>query len=321
MTTPKPGRGPDTDAGRIDLLARLQLVKGEVDAVLADSASASIGVLWVEVHGARPAITGAFVLRGAPPNSHSATQNLPPADRRLGAASELFSISFLLLGYGDFAERGWLRGVLSGGVIWKGGDFGVEAVHVCEVDALELQEFLRKAILAVCRSVLAPTIRRDFKNEQAVKDLLRTMADVLKQRPSAKALSGQLAKPLYEDRKLSRRQFGIHASRKGVTAGDPPRVIQESVVRAALASAVKSGLLEASGASSDRRYKITQKGWALAHATVEVERLAAMMAQAPIQFRIAPTQISFYCAALGEAVVFARADPFAWRNLKNLAEK
>jgi hypothetical protein len=305
MTTPKPGRGPDTDAGRRELLARLQLIKGEVDAVLGPLPSTVIGVLWLEVHGGPPEQIGAFLLPGASVISSAGKFGLPAADRRLGSASELFSIAFLLLGYADFVERGWLREALHGGEIWKGGDCGVEAVHVCTFAGTDLQQFLRKAILAVARSVVAPKNRRDYKNEQVVKDVLRKMADVLKRPQVSKAPKGQSGRHLYQERKLTRIDFEIPPNRRGVMAGDPPRQIRESDVLAALRDAQRRKLLGRSGTTSNSRYWFTEKGWEYVHSTVQTQQLGEMMLQAPVEVTVTPTRVSFLSAKLGKTVSFS----------------
>ncbi len=306
MTTAKPHRGPDSDHARHELLVRLQLIKGEIDGVLGSNGSLHIGVMWSEVHGAEVQPLGAFTARSSIVVPGSGSVKLSAPDSRLEALREIHSAAYLLQAYGDFADRGWLRQRLAGGLTANGSEYGIEAVHFCDFRGIELQRFVREAVLAVARTMLADRVRRDRAAKANVKDLLLTMADALKRDARERAVgparrTGASVSP-FSGRTLSRRGFGLVARKKSVLIGDPQRSVTDSCCRDAIAEAVKQKLLIAHGTTSDRRYEITAKGWALAHATVTLGAARAMMMRGPVTVTFEPAQVRISSSETRESI-------------------
>lgn len=309
MSTSKPAKGPDSHAGRLELLARLQLMKAEVDSILWASPSLQLVVLFfAEVHGGATqmlSITAHSSLRkvsGAP-------GNIPKLDPRLEALTEIFDVAFELQHYGDFPKRHWLRDQLfsNKNSQWRGGSAGIERINRCDFNAIDLQGVLREAILAVANAEGGKARRRSRIVEKDVKDILITATDGVKAYSKSNVGSKAMT-PAATNRWFSRRDMGLGKYGSGANVGDPKRQLVETRVRGAIKEAVTRGLLDSNGeTTSARKYRVTDKGWRFAHATVQVGRLQFMLRQSSLSFRFVERRMEL-CAEFGARVVLEPVD-------------
>ena len=259
-------------------------MKSELDALVWSGApNSSIRLYYAEVHGGARELLSASVAASQHKPKSSTGAVIPQNDRRLGSLSQLSPVSYELQRYADFPQRSWLRNALEQTTIWKGGEAGIECAGIAEVSAVELQNFLGNAILAVADAEDCPARRRGEVLQRDLSDLLITATDAIKRRAKAERW---LPGPPHHGREFSRRELGLGANNEGARVGDPPKRLAEERVRDGIEEAVKRGLLRSNGkATSRRKYEVTDKGWQLAHGTIQVQRACLMLRDSPLQIR------------------------------------
>ncbi len=280
----------------------MQAMKSELDALVWSSAAPSVVRLYfAEVHGGARDLLSASAAPGQQKSKARTGTAIPANDQRLGSLSQLSAVAFELQSYADFPKRSWLRAALDQTTIWKGGRIGVERVSVAELPAVELQNFLGSAILAVADAEDAPALRAGEVLQRDLRDLLRAATDALKARAKAE---GWPRGPIHRGKEFSRREFGLGRNNEGACVGDPPRPLAEERVRNGIEEAVKRKLLRSNEKkTSQRKYEVTDLGWELAHGTVQVQQACLLLRSSPLRIRLVQGRLEL-TADSGARVVF-----------------
>ena len=282
MTTPKPGKGPDSASGRMSLLVRLQVMKAEVDAVA--QAGSCIALAFIEVHGAPTEMVSAAV---EPPGPGGAS--CLKIDARLAALEELWPIAVEMMGYQDFERRLWLRGQFDASVCLKDGEGdggGIEQIRLVRLSAMDLQSYLRRAIFAVLGAEIATPRRRSRVLEADVRRLMIHMCEVVRGASDAGSTQrGQVDR----DWTASRAGFKLAVEGGGADLLDPgkrsPVRIPESRLRSAIGEALRRKLIAAEGTTKSRRYRVTEVGWRFVDASARLQRLQQMLIRRSMTLR------------------------------------
>jgi hypothetical protein len=302
MAVTKPGQGPDSKPGRVALLARLQLLKGELDGLVWSHERAVVRLFHAEVHGNRPRLMSVSVGSGAGRRS-TPILRIPKSEPRLAAFEDVFALAYELQGYGAFEQRGWLRQQIDGSVVWAGGAVGLEAVKCAEISAEELQDWLRSAICEVAAAEQPPHQRRSHVLQRDIKDLLITASDGIEARARALGLP-RSANP-HHGMQLSRRDLGLGGPGDGALVGDPPRPMAEARVRDALEECCRRKLLsDGDTKTRARKYEMTDLGWAMAHTTVKLDRACLMLRTQTLQIRFVGKALELHAGESGIPIKF-----------------